>query len=160
MWNEHCTYYWLFNKILSVRRMRNENMQNIILNNGIEMPLLGYGTFQIFERELCRQCIYEAIKAGYRLFDTAASYGNEEAFGEAIAHALKDGIVERKELFITTKVWVQDSGYEATRKAYELSLKRLELDYLDLYLIHQPLGDYYGSLRAMEEKNIGKPLHR
>lgn len=129
-------------------------MQNVVLNNGLEMPILGYGTFQIFDKNNCRQRIYEAIKAGYRLFDTASSYGNEDAVGEAIADALRDGIAERKELFIATKVWVQDSGYEATRKAYELSLKRLGLDYLDLYLIHQPLGDYYGSLRAMEELEI------
>lgn len=129
-------------------------MQNVVLNNGLEMPILGYGTFQIFDKNNCRQCIYEAIKAGYRLFDTASSYGNEDAVGEAIADALRDGIAERKELFIATKVWVQDSGYEATRKAYELSLKRLGLDYLDLYLIHQPLGDYYGSWRAMEELEI------
>ncbi|MEK3796679.1 aldo/keto reductase [Peribacillus sp. FSL H8-0477] len=122
-------------------------MQNIILNNGIEMPILGFGVFQIQDEKECEQAVYEAITAGYRLIDTAASYLNEEAVGKAI---LRSGVA-REELFITTKLWVQDTGYENTKKAFARSLERLQLDYLDLYLIHQPFGDVYGSWHAMEE---------
>lgn len=126
-------------------------MQNIILNNGESMPLLGFGTFQITDAELCKQCVTEAIESGYRLFDTAASYGNEEAIGEAISKAISNGIVAREELCLATKVWIQDTGYEATMQAFQLSLKKMRLDYLDLYLIHHPFGDYYDSWRAMED---------
>lgn len=122
-------------------------MQKVMLNNGVEMPILGFGVFQIQDENECEQSVYDAIMAGYRLIDTAASYLNEEAVGRAI----KRSGVPREELFITTKLWVQDAGYESTKNAFANSLKRLQLDYLDLYLIHQPYGDVYGSWRAMEE---------
>ncbi|WP_282940941.1 aldo/keto reductase [Paenibacillus sp. RC67] len=122
-------------------------MQKAILNNGVEMPLLGFGVYQITDANECEQSVYDSIMAGYRLIDTAASYLNEEAVGRAI----KRSGVARKELFITTKLWVQDTGYESTKRAFEKSLERLQLEYLDLYLIHQPFGDVYGSWRAMEE---------
>jgi 2,5-diketo-D-gluconate reductase A len=122
-------------------------MQKVILNNGVEMPILGFGVFQIQDEKECEQAVYDAIMAGYRLIDTAASYLNEEAVGRAI----KRSGVPREELFITTKLWIQDTGYESTKKAFDNSLKRLQMDYLDLYLIHQPFGDVHGSWRAMEE---------
>lgn len=122
-------------------------MQKVMLNNGVEMPLLGFGVFQIKDETECEQAVYEAIGTGYRLIDTAASYLNEEAVGRAI----KRSGVPREELFITTKLWVEHTGYEKTRKAFFDSLKRLQVDYVDLYLIHQPFGDIYGSWRAMEE---------
>ena len=122
-------------------------MQKVILNNGVEMPILGFGVFQIPDANECEQAVYDALMAGYRLIDTAAVYQNEEAVGRAI----KRSGVPREELFITTKVWVQDVGYEKTKLAFQKSLGRLQLDYLDLYLIHQPYGDVNGSWRAMEE---------
>ncbi len=122
-------------------------MQKIKLNNGVEMPLLGLGVFQIADLDECEQTVLTAINAGYRLIDTASFYLNESAVGKAI----KKSAVPREELFITTKLWVQDTGYEKTKKAFEKSLKELQLDYLDLYLIHQAMGDYYGSWRAMED---------
>ena len=122
-------------------------MQKVVLNNGVEMPILGFGVYQIADTEECERSVYEAIRAGYRLIDTAAAYQNEEAVGKAIE---KSG-VPREEIFVTTKLWIQDAGCESTKKAFERSLKRLQLDYLDLYLIHQPYGDVYGSWRAMEE---------
>lgn len=122
-------------------------MQKVLLNNGVEMPILGFGVFQITDAKECERSVVDAIQTGYRLIDTAASYLNEEAVGQGIQ---RSGIA-RKELFVTTKLWLQDAGYERTKKAFEKSLKRLQLDYLDLYLIHQPFGDVYGSWRAMEE---------
>ncbi|MCA1344069.1 aldo/keto reductase [Lactiplantibacillus pentosus] len=122
-------------------------MQTVKLNNGVEMPILGYGVFQITDQQVAEDAVVAAIDSGYRLIDTAASYGNEAAVGKAI----KRSGVARKDLFITTKLWVSDTGYEATKKAFNKSLERLQLDYLDLYLIHQPYGDVYGSWRAMEE---------
>jgi diketogulonate reductase-like aldo/keto reductase len=121
-------------------------MQNVKLNNGVEMPRLGFGVFQIFDLALCEQCVYDAIMSGYRLIDTAVSYRNEEAVGQAIQRSE----IPRNELFITTKLWVQDN-YEDTLKAFGRSLKRLQLDYLDLCLLHQPYGDVYGAWRALEE---------
>jgi 2,5-diketo-D-gluconate reductase A len=122
-------------------------MQTVKLNNGIEMPILGFGVFQIPDANECEKCVVDAIEVGYRSIDTAASYQNEQAVGNAI----KNSGIDRKELFITTKLWVQDNGYENTKKAFQKSLDRLQLDYIDLYLIHQPYGDVFGSWRAMEE---------
>ncbi|MCM3728825.1 aldo/keto reductase [Neobacillus cucumis] len=122
-------------------------MQKVILNNGVEMPILGFGVYQVPDPAQCEQSVSDALEAGYRLIDTAAAYFNEEAVGAAIK---KSGI-PREELFITTKLWIQDAGYENAKKAFDVSLKKLGLDYLDLYLIHQPFNDYYGSWRAMEE---------
>jgi 2,5-diketo-D-gluconate reductase A len=127
--------------------IKNKIMQKIKLNNGIEMPILGFGVFQIPDANECERCVIDAIETGYRLIDTAASYMNEQAVGNAI----KKCGVTREELFITTKLWVQDTGYDNTKKAIQKSLDRLQLDYLDLYLIHQPYGDIFGSWRAMEE---------
>ena len=115
------------------------------------MPMLGYGTLHITDEALCEKCIYEAIKAGYRMFDTAAAYHNEEAIGRAVARCVNEKIVKREELFLITKVWIQDAGFNKTRKAVRESIKRLQVDYLDMYLIHQPFSDYYGSWRAMED---------
>jgi 2,5-diketo-D-gluconate reductase A len=123
----------------------------VTLNNGVEMPLLGFGVFQMNDAEECERCVVEAIGAGYRLIDTAASYGNEVAVGNAIKDSIKQGGVARADLFITTKLWIQDTGYEKTKQAFDRSIQRLQLDYLDLYLIHQPYGDVYGAWRAMEE---------
>src|SRR6266568_4805129 len=120
---------------------------SVTVNNGVGMPLLGFGVFQVPDAEECERSVSEAIRTGYRLIDTAAAYGNEEAVGKAIQ---RSGVA-REELFITTKLWIQDAGYERTKKAFEKSLHRLQLDYLDLYLIHQPYGDVYGAWRAMEE---------
>jgi len=117
------------------------------LNNGVTMPLLGFGVFQVNDAEECERSVSEAIRTGYRLIDTAAAYGNEAAVGKAI----KRGGVAREELFITTKLWIQDAGYESAKPAFERSLQRLQLEYLDLFLIHQPFGDVYGAWRAMEE---------
>ena len=122
-------------------------MQSVRLNNGVEMPILGFGVFQVKDLEECERSVVDAIATGYRLIDTAASYGNEEAVGKAI----KRGGVPREDLFITTKLWIQSDGYGGTKKAFQNSLKRLQLEYVDLYLMHQPLGDVYGEWRAMQE---------
>lgn len=122
-------------------------MEYVTLNNGIKMPLEGFGVFQVPDPAQCKQAVLDAINSGYRLIDTAAAYMNEEAVGAAI----KESGVDRSELFITTKLWVQDADYESAKKAIETSLEKLGLGYLDLYLIHQPMGDYVGAYRAMEE---------
>lgn len=128
-------------------------MQTVKLNNGIEMPILGFGVFQIPDQAECEQAVIDAINTGYRLIDTAASYMNEAAVGNAIK---KSGI-DRKELFITTKIWASDMGYEKTKLAFQKSIDKLQLEYLDLYLIHQPYGDVFGSWKAMQELyNEGK----
>jgi len=122
-------------------------MEKVILNNGVEMPILGFGVYQVTDPKECETSVFEALNVGYRLIDTAQVYGNEAAVGKAIK---KSGVV-REELFITTKLWVSDVSYEKAKKAFEKSLKNLGLDYLDLYLIHQPYGDVHGAWRAMEE---------
>ena len=122
-------------------------MQSRTLYNGIELPMIGYGTFQIRDSVQCKQCVSEALKTGYRLFDTAASYENEAAVGAA----LRSSGLPRGAWFITTKLWVQDASYEGAKAAIETSLRKLGLSYIDLYLIHQPMGDYIGAWRAMEE---------
>lgn len=128
-------------------------MKYVTLNNGVEMPILGFGVYQVTDLAECERSVLDAIEAGYRLLDTAAAYQNEEAVGAALR---KSGVA-RKDLFITTNLWVQDASYEGARKAFETSLDKLGLDYLDLYLIHQPYGDVYGAWRAMQELyNEGK----
>lgn len=122
-------------------------MEFVTLNNGVKMPKEGFGVFQVPDSAQCEQAVLDAIASGYRLIDTAAAYMNEKAVGEAI----KKCGVPREELFITTKLWVQDAGYEEAKKAIQTSLDNLGLSYLDLYLIHQPMGDYIGAYRAMEE---------
>lgn len=121
-------------------------MKTVKLNNGIEMPVLGFGVYQVEPNETER-IVSDALQVGYRSIDTASAYMNEQAVGEAI----KQSGIAREELFITTKLWIQDAGYDRAKKAFDVSMKKLQLDYLDLYLIHQPFGDYYGSWRAMEE---------
>jgi diketogulonate reductase-like aldo/keto reductase len=128
-------------------------MQTVKLNNGVEMPILGFGVFQIGNKEECETSVLNAIETGYRLIDTAASYMNEIAVGNAI----KKSGVSREEMFVTSKLWVQHTGYDNTKISFEKSIEKLQLDYLDLYLIHQPYGDVHGSWRAMEELyNEGK----
>ena len=122
-------------------------MEYTILSNGVKMPMEGFGVFQVQDPKVCEQAVLDAISVGYRLIDTAASYGNEEAVGAA----LKKSGACRDDLFITTKLWVSDSSYEGAKKAFESSLQKLGLEYLDLYLLHQPMGDYYGAWRALEE---------
>ncbi len=121
-------------------------MYKIVLNNGVEMPILGFGVYQIPDAEECERSVFDALQTGYRLIDTAAAYLNEVAVGKAI----KKSGVSREEIFVTTKLWIQDAGYDNTLKAVKKSLSRLQLEYLDLYLIHQPFGDVHGSWRAME----------
>lgn len=122
-------------------------MEYTMLSNGVKMPMEGFGVFQVRDPKECEQSVLDAISVGYRLIDTAASYGNEEAVGAA----LKKSGACRDDLFITTKLWVSDSSYEGAKKAFESSLQKLGLEYLDLYLLHQPMGDYYGAWRALEE---------
>ena len=122
-------------------------MKQIQLNNGITMPMLGFGVFQITDEKECEASVLTALKTGYRLIDTAACYGNERAVGKAI----KESGLARSEVFISSKVWIQDAGYEKTKESFRKTLENLQTDYLDLYLIHMPYGDYYGSWKAMEE---------
>lgn len=123
-------------------------MEYVKLNNGIEMPILGYGVYQVTPEE-CERCVSDAISVGYRLIDTAQAYGNEEGVGNAI----RKSSIPRKDLFITTKVWISNAGYEKAKASIEESLQKLQTDYIDLLLIHQPFNDYYGTYRAMEEAN-------
>ena len=123
-------------------------MEYKVLSNGIKMPKVGFGVFQVDDQKVCERAVLDAIEVGYRHIDTAATYMNEEAVGRAITASG----VKREELFVVTKLWVQDHGYDNTKRAFEKSLKKLGLDYLDLYLIHKPYGDYYGAWRAMEEE--------
>lgn len=125
-------------------------MREILLSNGVKMPQEGFGVFQVPESE-CREVVLDAIRTGYRLIDTASSYKNEEAVGAAIREAVAEGTVKREELFITTKAYIQEMGYENLKEAFIRSLNKLGLSYLDMYLVHMPLGDYYGAWRAMEE---------
>lgn len=129
-------------------------MKNVRLNNGVEMPILGFGVYQIPDYNECKKSVLQALETGYRLIDTASAYQNEKAVGDAI----KESGIDRKELFVTTKLWITETGYEKTKKSFEESMEKLQLDYLDLYLIHQPFGDYYGSWRAMEELNENKKI--
>ena len=122
-------------------------MKYVTLNNGVKMPILGFGVFQINDMKECEEAVYNALKAGYRLIDTAPAYGNEEAVGRAI----KRSGIPREEIFVTTKLWVSDANYEKAKLAFETSLKKLDLEYIDLYLIHQPFNDVYGAWRAMTE---------
>ena len=132
-------------------------MEFLTLSNGIKMPLEGSGVFQVPDAAVCKQAVLDAIRTGYRLIDTAAIYMNEEAVGAAIKEAIETGLVKREELFVTTKVWVSDASYEGAKRAFERSMKKLQLDYLDMLMLHQPYGDVYGAWRAMVELyNEGK----
>lgn len=125
-------------------------MEKVILNNGVEMPLEGFGVFQIPDAAQCEQVVYDAIRTGYRLLDTAAAYGNEAAVGKGVARAIKDGLTTREELFITTKVWVNDMGNEEDAyQAVRTSLGKLEMEYVDLILLHQPMKDYFAAYRGI-----------
>ena len=124
---------------------------DIVLNNGVTMPPIGYGVFRMMNLEECENAVVQAIKTGYRLIDTAAAYENETAVGKAIKRVIAEGIVSREELFITTKLWITDTSYERAKEGFQRSLDCLGLDYVDLYLIHQPYNDYYGAWRALEE---------
>ncbi len=127
-------------------------MEFAALHNGVKMPMEGFGVFQVRDKEECRRSVLDAIRAGYRLIDTAASYTNEDAVGEAIREAIAEGICTREELFITSKMWVQDmEGYETAKKAIDASLEKSGLEYLDLYLLHQAMKDYFSAWRAMED---------
>ena len=122
-------------------------MEFVTLNNQVSMPILGYGVFQISDLDQCEQCVVDAIHVGYRLIDTAQAYGNEEAVGKAI----KRSGVSREEIFITTKVWISNAGYQKAKESIETSMSKLQVDYIDLVLIHQPFNDYYGTYRALSE---------
>lgn len=126
-------------------------MEMMTLHNGVQMPVEGFGVFQVSDAAVCKQAVLDAIRSGYRLIDTAALYMNEEAVGAAVKEAIDTGLVKREELFITTKLWADSASYEGAKKAFEVSMQKLGLDYLDLYLIHQPYGDVYGAWKAMEE---------
>lgn len=123
-------------------------MDQIRLNNGVNMPLLGFGVFQVTDQKQCEESVLCALRTGYRMIDTAACYGNERAVGRAV----KESGIPREDIFLVSKVWIQDAGYEAAKNSFEKTLRNLGTDYLDLYLIHMPYGDYHGSWRAMEEE--------
>lgn len=125
--------------------------KEIVLNNGITMPQIGYGVFRMTDLEECANAVVQAIKTGYRLIDTAAAYENETAVGKAIKRVIAEGVVRREDLFVTTKLWITDTTYEKAKEGFHRSLDRLGLEYVDLYLIHQPYNDYYGAWRALEE---------
>lgn len=125
--------------------------KEIVLNNGITMPQIGYGVFRMTDLEECENAVVQAIKTGYRLIDTAAAYENETAVGKAIKRVIAEGVVRREDLFVTTKLWITDTTYEKAKEGFHRSLDRLGLEYVDLYLIHQPYNDYYGAWRALEE---------
>lgn len=128
-------------------------MEYVKLSDGNKLPIAGFGTYQLTDKDVCKKVVLDALKVGYRLIDTAESYANEEFVGEAI----RESGIPREEIFVTTKVFIYNAGYEKCKKAIDESLRKLGLDYIDLYLIHQPFGDYYGSYRAMiEAKNLGK----
>ena len=126
-------------------------MEYQTLNNGLKMPIVGFGVFRVPDKKECEESVYQAIKAGYRLIDTAAAYYNEDAVGAAVKRAIADGLCTREDLFITSKLWLQDYGYENAKKGIETSMKLLGVDYIDLYLLHQPYGDYLGAWKALEE---------
>lgn len=125
-------------------------MEYVTLSNGLKMPKAGYGVYQISKEE-CSRCVFDAIKVGYRLIDTAQSYFNEKEVGDGIKKAIDEGIAKREELFITTKVWIDKYGYENCKKSIEDSMKKLKVNYIDLVLLHQPFGDYYGAYHALED---------
>lgn len=127
-------------------------MDYVTLNNNLKMPIIGFGVFQVPDKKECQESVYQAIKAGYRLIDTAASYTNEDAVGNAVRQVIDEGICKREDLFITSKLWVQDmKDYDTAKKGIESSLKKIGLEYLDLYLLHQAMGDYFSAWRAMED---------
>ena len=131
--------------------------KDVVLNNGVTMPPIGYGVFRMTNLEECENAVVQAVKTGYRLIDTAAAYENETAVGKAIKRVIAEGIVSREELFVTTKLWITDTSYEKAKEGFQRSLDRLGLDYVDLYLIHQPYGDVPGAWKAMEDaKKEGK----
>lgn len=126
-------------------------MEMLTLSNGVKMPVEGFGVFQVPDKVVCKNAVLDAIRVGYRLIDTAALYMNEDAVGDAIKEAIDTGLVKREEIFITTKIWPSDYSYEKAKKAFDVSMKKLKLDYIDNYMIHQPYGDVYGTWKAMVE---------
>ena len=121
--------------------------EHFVLNNGVEIPKIGFGVFRMTDQDACEKAVIRAIECGYRLIDTAAAYGNEEAVGRAVRNCG----VPREELFITTKLWIPDINYDGAKRGFENSLQRLGLDYLDMYVVHQPYNDYFGAWKALEE---------
>ena len=150
MQNQYCTFSYFYLKI-KVRKEGN-TMEYQTLNNGLKMPIVGFGVFRVPDKKECEESVYQAIKAGYRLIDTAASYTNEDAVGAGVKRAIEEGVCTRKDLFITSKMWVQDmKNYETAKKAIDASIEKSGLGYLDLYLLHQAMGDYFSAWRAMED---------